>query len=359
MMRTVAKGWGKGKMAMEQRIHEASGAIHARMRILNGRGSRRSRTEIRRRFAGQADCARLAGIVLAVVLLAGCSMKQMAVDVVGDAISGGAGTFASDDDPELVFDALPFGLKTYESLLAVSPKHRGLLLASATGFTAYAYFLQNKADMMAERDLAESRRMRARARKLYLRGRDYALRGLAAAYPGFVKGLYTDRAATLAQATAEDAGFLYWAGAAWSSALSVQKSDLALLAELPIAGALMARVVELDETYDRGAAHDALITYEGGRPGGSAKLARRHYRRALEISGGLRASTYLSLAESVSLREQNLTEFRALLDRALAVDPDKAPELRLANAVARQRARWLKARIPDLFVLTSTRRVSQ
>ena len=40
--------------------------------------------------------------------------------MIGDALSGG-GVYTSDEDPELIREALPFGLKTYESLLDVSP----------------------------------------------------------------------------------------------------------------------------------------------------------------------------------------------------------------------------------------------
>jgi predicted anti-sigma-YlaC factor YlaD len=56
------------------------------------------------------------------------------------------------------------------------------------------------------------------------------------------------------------------------------------------------------------------------------------------------------LAEAVAIREQKLTEFRFLLNAALKVDPDKVPEMRLANTVAQRRARWLETRIPDLFL---------
>ena len=65
------------------------------------------------------------------LLLSACSIKQTAVNMIGDALSGGGGVYASDEDPELVFEALPFGLKTYESLLETSPEHRGLLQAAA------------------------------------------------------------------------------------------------------------------------------------------------------------------------------------------------------------------------------------
>jgi predicted anti-sigma-YlaC factor YlaD len=285
-----------------------------------------------------------------VLLLAGCSVKRTAVDVIGDSLAGSPGVYASDNDPELILEAIPFGLKMYESLLEVSPEHEGLLLAAASGFTSYAYMIQDQADRLEAIDLGQARQMRGRARNLYLRGRDYALRGLEAAHPDFTENLEEDRNAALAVATEDDVPFLYWAGVSGAGALSAAKDDLNLVAELPTAGALVQRVLELDETYDLGAAHEFFISYEGSRPGGSTEQAREHYRRALEISEGKRASVHLALAEAVSVKEQDLAEFKALIDAALAVDPDEVPELRLANTIAQRRAGWLRTRIPDLFL---------
>lgn len=290
----------------------------------------------------------LAGFAL--LSLPGCSMRRVAVSVIGDALSGEGEVYASDDDPELIQEAMPFGLKTYESLLAVSPDHRGLLLASASGFAAYAYLIQNDADRRDLTDLPRARELRARARKLYLRSRDYALRGLEAAHPGLITRLTRDGVTALALTTKDDVPCLYWAGAAWAGALTAGKDNLDLIADLPKAGALVGRVLELDEEYDLGSAHEFFIAYEGSRPGGSVGQARQHYRRALEISGGRRASVHLALAEAVAVREQGLEEFRALLAATLAVDPNTLPHLRLANTLARRRALWLDTRIPYLFL---------
>ena len=128
---------------------------------------------------------------------------------------------------------------------------------------------------------------------------------------------------------------------------------------MPLAGALVYRVLELDETYDRGAAHEFLISYEGSRPGGSKEQARQHYYRALEISGGQRASAHLALAESVAVSEQNVAAFRELIGVALEVNPDKVPELRLINTIARRRALWLVKRIPDLFLEEEQKEVTK
>ena len=302
---------------------------------------------------------RLLIVALLGSIVAGCSIKQTAVNLIGDALSDGNGVYASDNDPDLIQAAIPFGLKTYESLLDVSPKHKGLLLASASGFTAYAYLLQDKADRIDANDLTRARRLRARANRLYRRGRDYALRGLAITHPGFTAELYRNPTSALAATKEDDVPFLYWAGASWAGALSAAKDDMGLIADLPIAGALVNRVLELDETFDRGAAHEFFVSYEAGRPGGSIEKARNHYRRALELSGGARASLHLALAESVAIREQNLADFRELLDLAAAVDPDTVPALRLVNTISKSRAERLRTRIPDLFLVANLEEVSK
>src|SRR5439155_9867463 len=112
---------------------------------------------------------------------AGCSVKKFAINKLGDSLANSGTTFAADDDPELVGQALPFSLKLVEGLLAESPTHRGLLFAAASGFTEYAYvYVQQDADAMESQDLDRAGVLRARARRLYLRARDYGLRGLEA-----------------------------------------------------------------------------------------------------------------------------------------------------------------------------------
>ena len=99
-------------------------------------------------------------LLLLVGALAACSVKRTAVDIVGNAISGSGGTYASDDDPELIRETMPFGLKTYESLLEVSPEHEALLLSAARGFTAYACLIQGEADRLDAADLGRAPRRR-------------------------------------------------------------------------------------------------------------------------------------------------------------------------------------------------------
>jgi hypothetical protein len=82
----------------------------------------------------------LALAVLLALLLAlpSCSVQRWAVKSVADTLTRGPDVYGTDDDPDLVRDALPFGLKTMESLLAVVPDHEGLLLTLCQGFTQYS-----------------------------------------------------------------------------------------------------------------------------------------------------------------------------------------------------------------------------
>ncbi len=283
----------------------------------------------------------------------GCSIRKMAVSRLGDALAESGGTYASDDDPALVRDALPFALKLIESLLDQAPGHRGLLLAAASGFTQYTYaFVQEDADEAGDKDAKASAALRERARKLYARARDYGLRGLEAAHAGFTSRLRTSRGAALEEMTRDDVALLYWTSASWAAAIAMKKSDPDLLADLPIVTSLIERGFALDPDFDHGSIHEFLISFEGGRSesmGGSVERARRHFEDAMRLSGGQRAAPLVELAESVSVRSQNRKEFEAMLRRALRVDPDARPEWRLSNLIMQRRARWLLGRADELF----------
>jgi len=297
-------------------------------------------------------CSLFVTVVLA--LSSGCSIKRMAVNMVGDALAGGGTTFSADNDPELIKDAVPFSLKLMESLLAESPDHEGLLLATAGGFTQYSYaFVQQEADELRETDLPRSRELLARAKKLYLRGRDYGLRGLEVSRKGFREKFASDPAAAVASLGKSDVPLLYWTAAAWVAAIAADKTDSYLISDLPKIEALLNRALELDEAFDRGALASLMITYETVRQGAEGdpyERARQRYARALELSQGALAGPHVSLAESVCIPTEQRDEFLRLLDAALAVDTDAAPESRLANLIMQDRARWLQAHVDDYFL---------
>jgi predicted anti-sigma-YlaC factor YlaD len=278
--------------------------------------------------------SRLLLIGLLLAALNGCAVRGYVVDRIGDAVAGGGAAFASDDDPELVRAAAPFSLKLTESLLEERPRHAGLLLAAARGFTQYAYaFVQQDADEAEDRDLARARHLQARARAFYRRARDYGLRGL--------------------EESPQDVALLYWTGAAWAALIGLSKDDPEAIADLPRAAALIGRALERDEAFDRGALHSFMIAFEMAQPGAGPAAearARAHFARAVELSAGMDAAPYVALAEAVCVPLQRRAEFERLLGQALAINPAARPAGRLANLVALRRAQWLRERAERLFL---------
>lgn len=260
----------------------------------------------------------------------GCSIKHVAINKLANALASSGSTFEGDDDPELVAAATPFGLKLYESLLTESPKHPGLLLAACSGFTEYAYaFVDLKAEEAKEEGMDKSDALRERARRLYLRANRYGMRGLESRYPGLGAKLDNDAATALKRVRKSDVPLLYWTAASLGLAVSSSKTDPEMIAQLPLVEMIVQRVAELDESFDNGAVPEFLITLEASRsgvkPDEQQKAMRRHFDRALEISHGKRAGTYVSFAENACVPAQNVTEFKAMLGKALAIDIDSDP----------------------------------
>jgi predicted anti-sigma-YlaC factor YlaD len=287
----------------------------------------------------------------------GCSIRGIATKSLADTFSGSGGGYASDDDPELVRDAVPFALKTMEQILEDQPHHVGLLTALAKNFTQYGYaFVQQDADRMEDKDLAASKALTVRARRLYLRGRDYGLRGLSERHAGFREafqgGTAADQGKLLSACTKEDAELLYWTGASWALAVGAGKDQMKLVGELPLVEAIMARALALDEGFGDGSIHEFYVAYDGARSeneGGGEAKARAHRDRALALSKNRHLAPIVSYAEAVCVQKQDKKEFVRLLEGVVAFDVDKYPADRLANLVNQRRARWLLGRVNDLF----------
>jgi predicted anti-sigma-YlaC factor YlaD len=291
----------------------------------------------------------------------GCSVRGYALRSVADALSAPGGTYGSDDDPELVRNAAPFGLKTMEQLAESLPEHRGIRLALASGFAQYAYaFVNEEGDRAADKSMQQAQALWLRARRLYLRARDHALFGLEIAHPGTTAALRgSDQAAwkaALDKMTVEDVPLVYWTAASWGLAVSTAKDDANLIGDLPEIDIIMQRALALDEAYDEGAIHEFYVSLDSSRSeqqGGGAEKARKHLERSLELSKGRKLGAMVAYAESVLVPQQKKKEFVEMLQKVVQADiysNDPAwKKQRLANIVARERARWLLAKQSELF----------
>jgi len=277
-----------------------------------------------------------------------CSINTVAMNAVSNALTaeGRADVFTGDSDPQLVGDALPFAIKMYESLLAANPNHQGLLRTTGSLLVMYANgFVQKPAEQLPQSMYAERRAEMERAKKLYLRGLKLLYRGLELRYPGFDGAFQRGKLpAILAKMKKSDVFSLYWAAAGGLSAFSLNPLDLDMGMRIPEFFALAERAYELDADFNAGALDDFLLLYYASVPasmGGDREKAEEHYRRALEKSGGLLASPYVSYAQAVSIPAQDYDTFKVCLNAALAIDPDADKSNRLVNIITQRKARYL------------------
>ena len=293
-------------------------------------------------------------IVSLLPLVAGCALvKRKAVGMVASTLASSGDVFTRDDDLELVGDAIPFGLKLYESLLDSAPRNKDLLIATCSNFTQYGVaFLETEAAVLGEaQHHDEVAHLNGRALKLYLRAKGYCLRAMEVRFPGIGPKLLTDPVPALARAEKKDVPLLYWMAASWGSAISlgVDKPDIVI--DMPTVRALADRALALDENWGKGALHEMFVSLDSlpEALGGSPARAREHFARAVELQKGLSPGPYVALATGVAVPAQDRAEFEKLLQTALAIDPEQDPSVRLVTLVQQRRARALLDHIDTLF----------
>ena len=300
-----------------------------------------------------------AAVLLAFVLAAGgCSIEQWALRQVSGMLTGDGGisgtVFTGEEDPQLVAESLPLTMKLHEALLESDPGNAALWMATGRLFATYANaFVKGPAEELSNTEFAARGEQLQRAKRLYLRGRDYIMTGFELLAPGITEALLTgDYAAALGDLDDGVIDYVYWTAAAWLGAFSTDQFDFELLLTLQRPIAMLELVNQWSPDYDRGSAHEILISTYGGLPtelGGSRERAREHFARAVELSQGKKASPYLALATAVAVPEQNRDEFRTLLRAALEIELD-VDEFRLLNVLGQRRAQWLLDHEEDLFL---------
>ena len=272
-------------------------------------------------------------------------LKRKAVGMVAETLASSGDVFTRDDDLELVGDAIPFGLKLYESLLDSAPTNKDLLIATCSNFTQYGVaYIETDALVLGDaQHHDEVVHLNARALKLYLRAKGYCERAMEVRFPGIMQKLPADPVAALAKAEKKDVPLLYWMAASWGSAIALGVDRPDLVIDMPTVRALAERAIALDETWSRGTLHEMFVSLDSLPPalGGNPERARMHFTKAVELQKGLSPGPYVALALGVAVPAQDRAEYEKLLNEALAIDPAKDPSNQLVTLVQQRRARAL------------------
>lgn len=296
-------------------------------------------------------------VCLAVTLLApgGCSIKQMAVDQTAKILKETMPAFERDWDYELVADALPGNIKMLEGFLRAGPGNRDLILLTTQAYASYALVvLEDRYERAEDLSPAQSK-LALRTRTMYLRAHRYALRLLDQRHPGMAKAARKSVKALqpyLKQCDKDDVPGLFWAGMPLAAAINVSRDEVAMIARMPMAKALVARQLELDETYYHAGGHmifGALYGSMGKMLGGDPDKAKRHFDKALKLTKRRFLLVQAMYAKTLAVQLQDEELFDRLTGEVLEAKLEIYPEQKLANVAAKRRARRLLSRKDELF----------
>jgi len=142
----------------------------------------------------------------------------------------------------------------------------------------------------------------------------------------------------------KDVPALFWLGYNWGSYVLQHLDDPRTLVNLSKVEMIMHRVLELDETYNFAGVHLFYGSFYAARPpilGGNPEKGREHFERNLELTNNSFYMTIYFLARYYAVQVQNREMFDSLLNDIVELDLDKYPDIRLMNALAKQKARKL------------------
>ena len=258
-----------------------------------------------------------------------------------DIMDYGFDAYYQETDLEFAREGMAGNMKLLEALIKGDPENGHLLLLASQGYSAYAM-------AFAEDDSIE------RARIFYLRGRDYGLRALGhhedlvAASQGDPK-TFKQALELLAD---EEVPAVFWTAFGWGGYVNITRTDLAAFADLPKVTAMMNFVSEREPGFYYGGAYLFLGAIEGTTPpmlGGKPDRSKEYFEKALEINKGKFLLTYIYYAQTYAVQVQDQELFEKCLTIVEEAPGDILPEARLPNAVAKNKARLLRAKIGELF----------
>jgi predicted anti-sigma-YlaC factor YlaD len=238
-------------------------------------------------------------------------------------------------NPGFVAKALPGLIRGNEKKLSSSNADNALILETGRYYISYANaFIQSPAEMLGSEQHEKKAAELKRAKENYLRG---------------VEILET------AVDVDDDVDFLYWKSAGSLAAYSIDPFDYNadLGSKFKSGLVMLEKAYRLNPDYEDGALDELNFLIYASLPpemGGDKDKAKAFFNSALEKANSLHVAPFVAWAQSVSVPAQNYGEYKTMLERALAINPNKDKASALANKINQKKAAWLLDNARNYFI---------
>ncbi len=273
----------------------------------------------------------------------------MASDMTSNIFKVGAPVFESEGDVEVAETSGLAMIKTLEVFNYHNPTNKAYLNLLARSYATYAFgFLENRMTQYQFKDPERYKVYFERAKNFYKKGKAFGMALLKEDDKKLVeaisKGVDPVRN-RMKHYDRQDIEPVFWTAFNWGSLINLSKDDIVAVADLALVEAMMARILEVYPSFFYGGPHMFYGVYYASRPamlGGSPEKARKHFDEAAKITGGKMLMVYALEAQFLSVQTMDKQLFGDMIDKVNAGSVDALPEQRLANALAKERVKFLR-----------------
>ncbi|MBI2500686.1 MAG: hypothetical protein HYW02_04325 [Deltaproteobacteria bacterium] len=298
----------------------------------------------------------IVGLLALVAFSSACSFSRMASDITSDIFKAGSPIIEEESDIEVSEQAGLAMMKTLEVFHRHNPGNKNYLLLLSKSYATYGFgFLENRMLQYRQSDPEQYRLYETRAKLFYTRGKQYALRYLEKKNRGLLeameKGLEPLRQ-ELAGLKQKDVESLFWLALNWGNYINLTKDEVKSVSDLAIVETIMKRITELNPDFFYGGPNLFYGVYYASRPpmlGGNPEEAKKHFEKAEGATKGKFLMVYAIEAQFLAVQMQDKALFEGLLSKIEDASVDVLPEQRLANVLAKERARLLRSQIDSYF----------
>lgn len=215
-----------------------------------------------------------------------------------------------------------------------------LLLTKAWSGIAFAFMDDEREDALDHKDEQLAEYHEARARQAFKRARFFGTELVNLHTKGFKeaqRNAETLRAWLKENYTSADrAEELLWLAFSIVGRVGFDLDNPETVSELWIGIELAEQSLRLDENLEYGTGHTMIGAAQAGLQDYAS--AKKHFDRALEISGGKVLTAQVTMAQRYYCPKRDKKNYFDMLNQVIAA-PDPLPEQRLSNTIAKRRAR--------------------
>lgn len=278
-------------------------------------------------------------LVFCFLLSASCSLRKPATAITADMAVRGMSAIESEDDLYVAKEAALPLIKMLEVLYRSDPSNKKLLGLLAKVYGNYAFgFAELEAMKNGDKSWGE------RAVNFYGKGKDYGIKALSSGKNDFDKVPMNELPAVLRKFGKKDSSKLFWTAFDWGSYINLKRDDITEAANLPRIEAMIDRVIEIDPWFNCGSAYafkGAIIAGNPLRNGGRPETAEPYFQKAFEACDGKFLMNRVMYAEWYLRNMNDEATFKSTLAGVISADAALLPSQRLANELAKERARVL------------------